>query len=98
MSFLESITVGDRHSCPARIHARPGNVKLVGISRDQSMPAYVAMLRGINISGHKPIIMEDLRALCGDRGFRDVETYVQSGNIVLQSLLENPTIISERIG
>jgi uncharacterized protein (DUF1697 family) len=42
--------------------------------------------------------MEDLRALCTDLGFRDVETYVQSGNIVLQSSLENPTIISKRIG
>jgi uncharacterized protein (DUF1697 family) len=42
--------------------------------------------------------MEDLRALCGDLGFRNVETYVRSGNIVLQSSLENPTIISKRIG
>jgi len=42
--------------------------------------------------------MEDLRAVCSDLGFRDVETYVQSGNIVLQSSLENPTIISKRIG
>jgi uncharacterized protein (DUF1697 family) len=42
--------------------------------------------------------MEDLRALSGDFGFRDVETYVQSGNIVFQSSLENPTIISKRIG
>src|SRR6266849_3285037 len=62
------------------------------------MPAYVAMLRGINVSGHKPIKMEDLRAVCSDLGFRDVDTYVQSGNIVLQSSLENPTIISKRIG
>jgi uncharacterized protein (DUF1697 family) len=62
------------------------------------MPAYVAMLRGINVSGHKTIKMEDLRALSGDLGFRDVETYVQSGNIVFQSSLENPTIISKRIG
>jgi uncharacterized protein (DUF1697 family) len=42
--------------------------------------------------------MEDLRTLCGDLGFRNVETYVQSGNIVLQSSLENPTIISKRVG
>jgi len=61
------------------------------------MPVYVAMLRGINVSGHKPIKMEDLRAQCGDLGFRNVETYVQSGNIVLQSSLESPTMISKRI-
>ena len=62
------------------------------------MPAYVVMLRGINVSGHKTIKMEDLRTLCSDLGFRNAETYVQSGNIVLQSSLENPTIISKRIG
>src|SRR2546425_5961031 len=61
------------------------------------MPVYVAMLRGINVSGHKPIKMEDVRAQCGDLGFRNVETYVQSGNIVLQSSLESPTMISKRI-
>jgi uncharacterized protein (DUF1697 family) len=42
--------------------------------------------------------MEDLRALSGDLGFLDVETYVQSGNIVFQSSLENPNIISKRLG
>ena len=98
MSFLESIAVGIELTHPTRIEDRLGNLKLVGLSRDQCMPAYVAMLRGINVSGHKPIKMEDLRALCGDLGFWDVETYVQSGNIVLQSALENPNIIAKRIG
>jgi len=62
------------------------------------MPAYVAMLRGINVAGHKTLRMEHLRALCSDIGFQNVETYVQSGNIVLRSSIENPTIISKRIG
>jgi uncharacterized protein (DUF1697 family) len=62
------------------------------------MPAYIVMLRGINVSGHKTIKMEDLRALCDDLGFRNVETYVQSGNIIFQSQVENPATISRRIG
>src|SRR6267378_7136301 len=66
--------------------------------RIQIMPAYIVMLRGINVSGHKTIKMEDLRALCDDLGFRNVETYVQSGNIIFQSQVENPATISRRIG
>ncbi len=61
------------------------------------MPGYIAMLRGINVSGHKTIKMEDLRALCSGLGFRNVETYVQSGNIVFQTPIENPAVLSKRI-
>ncbi len=86
------------HSCPARINARPGNVKLVGLSRDQSMPAYVAMLRGVNVTGHNSIKMEQLRGLCDRLGFQRVETYVQSGNVVFQAKTENSALLSKRIG
>jgi len=62
------------------------------------MAAYIAMLRGVNVTGHNTIKMEVLRGLCQGLGFRNVETYVQSGNIVFQALLENPEAISKRIG
>lgn len=62
------------------------------------MPAYIAMLRGINVSGQKVIKMDHLRELCTGLGFRNVETYVQSGNIVFQTQTENPAAVSKRIG
>jgi len=62
------------------------------------MPAYIAMLRGINVSGQKIIKMDHLRELCTGLGFRNVETYVQSGNIVFQTQTENPASLSKRIG
>jgi uncharacterized protein (DUF1697 family) len=62
------------------------------------MPAYIALLRGINVSGHRAVKMEDLRALCSGLGFRNVGTYVQSGNIVFQTSIENPATLSKRIG
>jgi uncharacterized protein (DUF1697 family) len=62
------------------------------------MPAYVAMLRGINVTGHNSIKMEQLRGLCNRLGFQRVETYVQSGNIVFQAKTENPALLSKRIG
>jgi uncharacterized protein (DUF1697 family) len=61
------------------------------------MPAYVAMLRGINVAGHNPIKMEQLRSLCDSLGFQGVETYVQSGNVVFQSTAENPVAVSKSI-
>ncbi len=62
------------------------------------MPAYVAMLRGINVSGQKTIKMDHLRELCTGLGFRNVETYVQSGNIVFQTSISDPAAVSKRIG
>ncbi|HEY4393571.1 MAG TPA: DUF1697 domain-containing protein [Polyangia bacterium] len=46
------------------------------------MPSYVAMLRGINVSGSKMIKMEALRASFEALGFKNVRSYVQSGNVV----------------
>ncbi len=49
------------------------------------MPVYIALLRGINVGGHKKIIMADLKNHFEHWGFRDVKTYIQSGNIVFNS-------------
>ncbi|MBI2920056.1 MAG: DUF1697 domain-containing protein [Planctomycetes bacterium] len=46
------------------------------------MPRIVALLRGINVGGHRRVPMADLRALAEKAGFRDVATYIQSGNVV----------------
>ncbi len=45
------------------------------------MPKYIALLRGINVGGHKRIIMKDLVTLFSNHGLTDVSTYIQSGNI-----------------
>ncbi len=42
----------------------------------------VALLRGINIGASKRIAMADLRAIVESLGHTDVETYLQSGNVV----------------
>ena len=49
------------------------------------MPSYVAMLRGINVSGSKPVKMEALRTSFEALGFKNVRTYVQSGNVVFEA-------------
>lgn len=45
----------------------------------------ILLLRGINIGPNKRVPMPELRALLSDAGFEDVQTYVQSGNVVLTS-------------
>ncbi|MGW0315268.1 DUF1697 domain-containing protein [Streptomyces flavidovirens] len=43
---------------------------------------YAALLRGINVSGHRRVPMAELRVLLAELGHRDVRTYLQSGNAV----------------
>ncbi|MCU0293046.1 MAG: DUF1697 domain-containing protein [Thermoanaerobaculaceae bacterium] len=46
------------------------------------MTTYVALLRGINVSGHRPVPMQKLAATCTALGLGSVVTYLQSGNVV----------------
>lgn len=48
------------------------------------MKIYIALLRGINLGGHKMIKMEALRAMFESLNFKNVKTYIQSGNAVFQ--------------
>ncbi|MFG3042135.1 DUF1697 domain-containing protein [Streptomyces sp. NPDC048330] len=43
---------------------------------------YAALLRGINVSGHRKVPMAELRDVLEGLGHRDVRTYLQSGNAV----------------
>lgn len=61
------------------------------------MPIYLALLRGINVSGKKIIKMEDLRKLMGDAGYTNVKTYIQSGNIVFESTEKSKIKIAKAI-
>jgi|SRR5690349_4551496 len=45
---------------------------------------YVALLRGINVGGHRKVAMADCRRWFEELGYAQVRTYVQSGNVVLR--------------
>ncbi len=49
------------------------------------MNKHLALLRGINVSGKNKILMKDLKSLCESLGWVNVQTYIQSGNIVFES-------------
>jgi uncharacterized protein (DUF1697 family) len=49
------------------------------------MIKFVALLRGINVGGHKKVKMEDLRRLFESFGFKNVKTYIASGNVLFET-------------
>ena len=46
---------------------------------------HLALLRGINVSGHNMIKMDALQKMLENMGFQNVETYIQSGNVFVNS-------------
>ena len=46
---------------------------------------YYALLKGINVTGNKTIKMAELKAMMEKLGFKNVRTYIQSGNVVFES-------------
>ena len=50
------------------------------------MKTYIALLRGINVSGQKKIPMAELRELLTNYNLKEVQTYIQSGNVIFKSL------------
>ena len=56
------------------------------------MAASVVLLRGINLGSSNRVAMPALREALADAGFGDVRTYVQSGNVVLDSDLTPPEL------
>ncbi|MFY7938694.1 MAG: DUF1697 domain-containing protein [Flavobacterium sp.] len=61
------------------------------------MTKYLALLRGINVSGHNMIKMDALKKMLDSMGFQNVETYIQSGNVFLESEEENAASIGFKI-
>ena len=61
------------------------------------MKVIVSLLRGINLGGHHKIKMEELRALYATLGLRDVQSYVQSGNVVFRTDERNLSPLAKRI-
>lgn len=45
---------------------------------------YIALLRGINVGGWNNLPMKDLRELLAGLGLQNVQTYIQSGNVVFR--------------
>jgi uncharacterized protein (DUF1697 family) len=57
----------------------------------------IAMLRSVNLPGHQKVNMQALKTLCTSLGLRDVQTYIQSGNLVFRDQDEDPVALAQRL-
>ena len=56
------------------------------------MKTYVILMRGINVGGKNKISMTELKTFLEEQGFAHVRTFIQSGNVILQSKLGAKTV------
>lgn len=61
------------------------------------MKTYIVLLKGINVGGHKKVPMAELREQMSKSGFEQVQTYIQSGNVILKSSEKSTLIIEKTI-
>lgn len=59
------------------------------------MTTYIALLRAVNVGGTFKLPMAELKAMCADAGFTQVETYIASGNVVFVSKASPAKVKSE---
>ncbi|UTC47469.1 DUF1697 domain-containing protein [Treponema vincentii] len=56
---------------------------------------YILLLRGINVGGKNKVSMSDLKNLLSNEGFKDVDSYINSGNLFFSSAQSYENCISK---
>ncbi|HET8859960.1 DUF1697 domain-containing protein [Marivirga sp.] len=54
------------------------------------MNTKIAILRGINVGGKRKILMADLKELMGNLDYHNIQTYIQSGNVIFNTVEKLP--------
>lgn len=58
---------------------------------------YIVLLKGVNISGKNKVSMPKLKQLLEENNYQNVSTYLNSGNIIIESNIDNKELIIENI-
>ncbi|MFC5683194.1 DUF1697 domain-containing protein [Flavobacterium sp. MAHUQ-51] len=61
------------------------------------MTTHLALLRGINVSGHNMMKMDALQKMLENMGFINVKTHIQTGNVFVTSEEESPAAVGFKI-
>ncbi|WP_104802783.1 DUF1697 domain-containing protein [Blautia marasmi] len=61
------------------------------------MKRYIALLRGINISGKNKIAMSELKKCFAELGFAEIVTYLNSGNVIFSNAIEDKDVLSNKV-
>ncbi len=62
------------------------------------MKKYIVLFRGINVGGNNILPMKSLKDLLEALGCKNVKTYIQSGNVVLETKEANSAKLAQQIG
>lgn len=61
------------------------------------MKIYISVLRGINVGGNRIIKMEALREMYRQLGFEEIQTFIQSGNVIFRYKKTGTKELEEKI-
>lgn len=61
------------------------------------MTSYVALLRGVNLGGHRMVAMAELREMLETLGLSDVKTLLQSGNAIFRGAAKSPARLEQQL-
>jgi len=61
------------------------------------MKRYIVLLRGINVGGNNKISMPELKKAFTELGFAEVSTYLNSGNVIFSSAIDDKNVLSNKI-
>lgn len=61
------------------------------------MEVYISILRGINVSGHKKVPMAELKQLYEELNFKNITTYIQSGNVIFEHNKTEDSTLAKKI-
>jgi len=61
------------------------------------MKTYLALFRGINVGGNNMLPMKELKVVLEKNGCEEVQTYIQSGNVILNSAASDTLQLAKRL-
>ena len=61
------------------------------------MKTYIVLFRGINVGGNHRLPMKELQAVLAQNGCENVRTYIQSGNVIVNSSTSDACQLEERL-
>ncbi len=70
-------------------------IRFKKIEKQEVCMIYISLLRGINVSGKNPLAMPDLKRMYEGLGFGNVQTYVQSGNVIFDAPQQDAAALAE---
>jgi len=67
------------------------------MTMENKMQQYLALFRAINVGGRNKLPMSELKSILEDLDLKDIQTYIQSGNVIFKCSMKNKEKIKKEI-